>query len=177
MNESLEQATFGGGCFWCTEAVFDELRGVHSVEPAYAGGHVDNPSYEAVCTGTTGHVEVIRINYDPSVITYEQLLGVFFSTHDPTTLNRQGNDVGTQYRSVIFAHDEAQAAAARDFIAGLDGVFPDPVVTTVEDLTNYWPAEDYHRDYFARNPQQGYCAAVIAPKVARFRARYADLLA
>ncbi len=177
MNESLEQATFGGGCFWCTEAVFDELRGVHSVEPAYAGGHVDNPSYEAVCTGTTGHVEVIRINYDPSVITYEQLLGVFFSTHDPTTLNRQGNDVGTQYRSVIFAHDEAQAAPARDFIAWLDGVFPDPVVTTVEDLTNYWPAEDYHRDYFARNPQQGYCAAVIAPKVARFRARYADLLA
>ncbi len=177
-NRELEQATLGGGCFWCTDAVFADLRGVTDVRPGYAGGHVDKPTYEQVCSGTTGHAEVSRITFDPAQLSFEQLLGVYFATHDPTQLNRQGNDIGEQYRSVIFTHDDEQAKVAREFRDRLEeeGVFGAPVVTVVEPLSNYSDAEDYHRDYFERNPNQGYCAAVIAPKVAKFRQRYADLL-
>jgi peptide-methionine (S)-S-oxide reductase len=171
------QATFGGGCFWCTEAVFKELRGVERVESGYAGGAVDAPSYEAVCTGRTGHAEVVRVTYDPSVVSYRDLLEVFFATHDPTQLDRQGADVGTQYRSAVFYADEAQRATAEGVIAELarDGVFDAPVVTTLEPLGTFWPAERYHQDYYARNPRQGYCQVVIAPKLAKFRQRFAEL--
>lgn len=177
-NVRLESATFGGGCFWCTEAVFKDLKGVHEVKPGYMGGQLPEPTYEQVCTGETGHAEVIRVLYDPEVISYGQLLGVFFSTHDPTQLNRQGNDVGTQYRSVIFARTAEQSAAAQAFIGQLeaDGLFSAPVVTAVENEQEFWEAEEVHHDYYARNPEQGYCAVVIAPKVNRFRQEYADLL-
>lgn len=175
----LESATFGGGCFWCTEAVFTELKGVHEVKPGYMGGQLQAPTYEQVCTGETGHVEVIRVLFDPQVISYGQLLGVFFATHDPTQLNRQGNDVGTQYRSVVFARNSEQTAAASAFIAKLeaDDVFGAPVVSTVEPEQEFWEAEEYHHDFYARNPEQGYCAVVITPKVSRFRSEYANLLA
>lgn len=174
----LEEATFGGGCFWCTDAIFRELRGVVSVTPGYAGGHTENPTYEEVCSGTTGHAEVTRIVFDPSVISYRDLLGVYFGTHDPTQLNRQGNDIGTQYRSVIFAHDAEQLQQARDFIAEIERqeVFPAPVVTSVEPLGSYYDAEANHHEFFLRNPQQPYCSAVVAPKVAKFRQAFADRL-
>ncbi len=174
----LESATLGGGCFWCTEAVFKDLKGVHEVLPGYMGGHVDKPTYEQVCTGETGHAEVIRVVYDPGVISYGQLLGVFFATHDPTQLNRQGHDIGTQYRSVIFTRNADQAAAAAAFVSQLqaDEVFDAPVVTVIEPEQEFFRAEDYHHDFYARNPDQGYCAAVITPKVSRFRREYADLL-
>lgn len=177
-SNELSQATLGGGCFWCTDAVFKALRGVTDVRPGYAGGHVQNPSYEQVCTGSTGHAEVSRITFDPSVISFEQLLGVYFGTHDPTQLNRQGNDVGEQYRSVVFAHDEEQARIASEFKARLadQGVFDDSIVTAVEPLSNYYEAEANHHDFFLNNPRQGYCQAVIAPKVARFRQQYSHLL-
>lgn len=177
-EQELKEATFGGGCFWCTEAVFGELEGVLSVVPGYSGGHVADPTYEQVCEGTTGHVEVIRLRFDPARISFGQLLGVFFATHDPTQLNRQGNDVGEQYRSVVFAHDEHQAEEARAFISRLeaDGTFDAPVVTAVEPLSSFYVAEDVHHSFYADNPQQPYCAAVITPKVARFRKEYADLL-
>jgi peptide-methionine (S)-S-oxide reductase len=177
-SRKLEEATFGGGCFWCTDAIFRELRGVVSVTPGYAGGHTENPTYEEVCSGTTGHAEVTRVVFDPAVISYRDLLGVYFGTHDPTQLNRQGNDIGTQYRSVIFAHDAEQLQQARDFIAQIERqeVFPAPVVTSVEPLGSYYEAEENHHEFFLRNPQQPYCSAVVAPKVAKFRQAFADRL-
>ena len=174
-----ERATFGGGCFWCTEAVFRELRGVERVESGYAGGAVENPSYEAVCGGRTGHAEVIRVTFDPAVVSYRDLLEVFFATHDPTTENRQGADVGTQYRSIVLYGDEGQRRAAESLIAELerDRVFEDAVVTKVEPLGTFWPAERYHQEYYARNARQPYCQAVIAPKLAKFRQKFAALRA
>jgi peptide-methionine (S)-S-oxide reductase len=173
-----ESATLAGGCFWCLDGAYRDLSGVISVECGYAGGHVPNPSYELVCTGTTGHAEVIRISYDPAEISYHDLLEVFFSIHDPTTLDRQGGDVGPQYRSAVFFHDEAQAEAARAMIAELERerVFDAPIVTEVTELTEYYPAESYHQDYYRNNPGQGYCQVVIAPKLAKFRSRYAARL-
>jgi len=176
--QGREIATVAGGCFWCVEAIFEDLRGVESVMPGYAGGHVANPTYEQVCTGTTGHAEAIQIIFDPKALSYGDLLRIFLATHDPTTLNRQGADVGTQYRSAIFTHSDAQAKAAREAIAEVtrEKLYKNPIVTEVKPFTNFYPAEEYHRDYFARNPQQAYCRAVIAPKVAKFRAKYSDRL-
>ncbi|QYJ15897.1 Peptide methionine sulfoxide reductase MsrA 2 [Rubrobacter xylanophilus DSM 9941] len=178
MDERLETATLGGGCFWCVEAVFDELRGVERVEPGYSGGHVENPTYEQVCTGRTGHAEVVRVWFDPRQISYRELLEVFFAVHDPTTKDRQGPDVGPQYRSVIFYHDEEQRRTAEEVISELEarGVWERPIVTEVAPLTAFYPAEDYHRDYFRRNPGQPYCQVVIAPKVAKFRKEYLQRL-
>jgi peptide-methionine (S)-S-oxide reductase len=177
-NYDKEIATLAGGCFWCLEAVFDELQGVEKVESGYAGGHVVNPNYRQVCTGTTGHAEVVQITFDPQVITFKDLLKVFFTIHDPTTLNRQGADVGTQYRSAIFYHTPEQKAVADEVIAELtaDKVWDDPIVTEVTPLDEFYPAEDYHRDYFQRNPQQPYCQMVIAPKVAKSRKHFLDKL-
>lgn len=171
---ALATATLAGGCFWCLEAVFDELEGVHAVKSGYAGGHVEHPSYQQVCTGTTGHAEVVRIAYDPAVIGYDDLLRVFFSIHDPTTKDRQGNDVGPQYRSAIFFHDEAQRRAAEAVLREVAeaGIYPGTIVTELGPAGPFYPAEAYHDDYFARNPGQGYCAAVIAPKVAKFRKQH-----
>jgi peptide-methionine (S)-S-oxide reductase len=176
MNEQI--ATLAGGCFWCLEAVFDEVRGVISVESGYAGGHVENPSYQAVCTGMTGHAEVVRVTFDADVVSYKDLLNVFFGIHDPTTLNRQGADVGTQYRSAIFYHDEKQKAIAQEVIQDLEAqqIFDRPIVTTLEKMETFYMAEDYHQEYFANNPNQPYCAAVVAPKVAKFRKLYLDML-
>ena len=175
---STQIATLAGGCFWCLEAVFDEVKGVHSVESGYAGGYVDNPSYKAVCTGTTGHAEVVRVTFDPEVASYKDLLNVFFSIHDPTTLNRQGADVGTQYRSAIFYHDDEQKSIAEEVIKDLEAqnIFGKPIVTTLEEMDKFYVAEDYHQEYFANNPFQPYCAAVVAPKVAKFRKKYLDML-
>ena len=177
MGDRREQATFGGGCFWCLEAVYQELRGVHGVESGYAGGHAQEPTYEQVCNGTTGHAEVVRIDYDPDTISYRQLLEVFFSIHDPTTPDRQGNDVGTQYRSIILYHDDDQRRIAQDIMAEIERetIFDAPLVTQVEPLQQFWPAEEHHRDYYRRNPGQGYCAAVIAPKLAKFRKTFEAL--
>jgi peptide-methionine (S)-S-oxide reductase len=177
-TKRFSEATFGGGCFWCTDAIFRDLRGVEGVKPGYAGGHTENPTYEEVCTGTTGYAEVTRITFDPAVISYRDLLGVFFATHDPTTLNRQGHDIGPQYRSVVFGHDEEQLKEARDFIAEIERqkVFPAPIVTAVELLTSYHEAEENHHDYFRLNPRQPYCSTVVAPKVAQFRQAFADRL-
>lgn len=171
---SEEIATLGGGCFWCLEAVFDELAGVTHVQSGYAGGHTRNPTYQEVCTGTTGHAEVVQITFDPASLTFDDLLRVFFTIHDPTTLNRQGADVGTQYRSAIFYHSSEQKAAAERIIAELerDGVWQDPIVTELVPFTEFSRAEPYHDDYFRRNPDQAYCQAVIAPKVAKFRKEY-----
>lgn len=170
MGEAI--ATLAGGCFWCLEAVFQELRGVSRVVSGYAGGTVPQPSYEQVCTGTTGHAEVVQITYDPEQIRYRDLLDVFFSLHDPTSLNRQGADVGTQYRSAIFYRDEAERAEAAQAMAAVEaaGIYDRPLVTTLEPLEAFYPAEAYHQEYFVRNPAQPYCAAVVAPKVAKFRA-------
>lgn len=174
----METATLGGGCFWCVEAVMQPLNGVHSVVSGYAGGHVPNPTYREICTGRTGHAEVIQVSFDPEVVAYADLLRIFFATHDPTTLNRQGADRGTQYRSVIFYHDDAQHEVARAVIAELeaDDVFQAPIVTEVAPLPVFYPAEDYHQDYYRSNPRQPYCQAVIAPKVAKLRAHYLDKL-
>ena len=171
-------AVLGGGCFWCTEAVFLELDGVLAVEPGYAGGHVPSPTYEQVCGGDTGHAEVVRIDYDADRIGYGDLLQVFFATHDPTTLNRQGADVGTQYRSTIMTLDDEQADQARAFIAALneERVFGSPVVTEVVPLSGWHPAEAWHRRYYERNPHQGYCMVVVGPKVAKFRKQFAGRL-
>ena len=173
-----EIATLAGGCFWCLEAAFGQLRGVEGVASGYSGGTVPNPSYEDVCTGTTGHAEVVQITFDPGVVSYSDLLHVFFTIHDPTTLNRQGGDVGTQYRSAIFYHSPAQKAEAERVIAELQAekVWEDPIVTEVRPLAQFYPAEEYHRDYFRRNPNQGYCRAVVAPKVAKVRKLYFDRL-
>jgi peptide-methionine (S)-S-oxide reductase len=180
MNASphVEKATFGGGCFWCTEAVFLRLRGVQSVVSGYAGGHVQDPTYEQVCSGATGHAECIQITFDPQLVSYVELLKVFFKTHDPTTLNRQGNDIGPQYRSVIFYHNDAQKKAAEEAKAALDaaGAFPRKIVTQIVPYTNFFAAEDYHQDYFARNPRQPYCAAIVRPKVKEFEQVFRDKL-
>lgn len=167
-------ATLGGGCFWCLEAVFEQLQGVHAVRSGYAGGTPANPSYELVCTGTTGHAEVVQVTFDPDVISYRDMLGVFFVTHDPTQLNRQGADAGTQYRSVIFTHDESQRATATAVIAELADaqVFDQPIVTEITPLDVFYPAEVYHQEYYRRNMRQPYCQAVIAPKVAKIRTAY-----
>ena len=174
----LEQATLGGGCFWCLEAVFDELSGVESVESGYAGGHVPDPSYEAVCAGTTGHAEVVQVAFDPARLSYEDLLRVFFSIHDPTTLNRQGGDVGTQYRSAVFYHTPEQRATAEAVIAEMTaaGVWDATIVTEVAPLPEFYPAESYHQNYFENNPAQPYCRAVVAPKVSKFRKLFLEKL-
>lgn len=174
----LAKATFAGGCFWCTEAVYAELKGVTAVTSGYIGGRVPNPTYNDVCTGQTGHAEAIEIEYDPAIVPFEKLLEVFFATHDPTTLNRQGADVGTQYRSGVFYHDDEQKRIAEDVITRLDQarVFPGKIVTEVTKATIFYPAEDYHQDYFARNPFQPYCQAVAAPKVAKVHKFFKDLV-
>lgn len=171
-------ATLAGGCFWCLEAVYDQLKGVTDVVSGYAGGHTANPSYEQVCNGRTGHAEVVQVSFDPDVISYEDILRIFFTIHDPTTLNRQGADVGTQYRSAIFPHDETQAAAARKIMDEITAarLWPNPLVTTIEPLDRFYPAETYHQEYFERNPTQGYCTVVIAPKVVKFRKQFSDRL-
>jgi peptide-methionine (S)-S-oxide reductase len=174
----LAKATLAGGCFWCTEAVYAEIKGVTSVTSGYIGGAVPNPTYKDVCTGQTGHAEAIEIEYDPAVVPFEKLLDVFFTTHDPTTLNRQGADVGTQYRSGVFYHDDEQKRIAEAVIAKLDAakVFPGKIVTEVTKATIFYPAEDYHQDYFATNPFQPYCQAVAAPKVEKVRKVFKDLV-
>jgi peptide-methionine (S)-S-oxide reductase len=171
-------ATFGNGCFWCTEAVFESLEGVISAESGYMGGQTENPTYKEVCTGTTGHAEVIQIQYDPAVITFEELLEAFWSSHDPTTLNRQGNDVGTQYRSVIFYHNSQQENAARSYKDELNSkkVFPDPIVTEISPALQFYIAESYHQDYFNLNGHEPYCAFVIRPKLDKFKKAFADKL-
>ena len=178
-SEKTEIATFGGGCFWCLDAVYRELRGVVRVESGYAGGRRPSPSYEQVCTGTTGHAEVVQITFDPSMITYRDLLSVLFTIHDPTTLNRQGSDVGTQYRSVIFYHSPEQLAEARAMIEELEAenLWDAAIVTELEPAPTFYPAEEYHQDYFRRNPGQGYCTIVVAPKVAKARRKFMAQLA
>ena len=168
---SKEIATLGGGCFWCVEAVYNQLIGVESAISGYMGGHVDNPTYEQVCAKTTGHAEVVNVTFDNEAISFEDVLNIFFATHDPTTLNRQGNDVGPQYRSGIWYHSAEQKRVAEDTIARIeaDGLYRDKIVTEVTRASAFWVAEDYHQDYFVNNPHSGYCAYVIAPKVAKFR--------
>jgi peptide-methionine (S)-S-oxide reductase len=178
MNEqaATEVAILGGGCFWCLEAVYLEVRGVTKVESGYMGGQVDHPTYEQVCAGETGHAEVVRIEFDPAVIGYREMLEIFFTIHDPTTLNRQGNDVGTQYRSVIFTRSPEQEATARQVIACMAGVWDAPIVTELAPEAAWTKAEDYHQDYFRQHPLQGYCAFVVAPKVVKFKKTFADRL-
>lgn len=177
-NGAKEAATLGGGCFWCLEAVFEQLKGVERVESGYAGGAVADPSYEQVCGGDTGHAEVVQITFDPAVLSFGELLDIFFDMHDPTTLNRQGADIGTQYRSVIFYHSPEQKRIAEEKIAALNasGRYRVPVVTQVAPLEAFYRAEDYHQGYFRRNPYKGYCQVVVAPKVAKFREHFADRL-
>jgi len=176
--EAMEVATLGGGCFWCLEAVYLDLEGVQSVRSGYAGGSVPNPSYEEVCRGTTGHAEVVQLTFDPEVVTFGEILEVFFAIHDPTTLNRQGADVGTQYRSVILHHSQDQRETAESLVRTLNaqGIWERPIVTEVSAFQEFFPAEAYHDDYFRRNPGQPYCQAVINPKVAKFRSRFAGKL-
>jgi peptide-methionine (S)-S-oxide reductase len=176
--DNQEKATFGSGCFWCTEAVFERLNGVNKVVSGYAGGTVENPTYEQVCSGKTGHAEVTQITYDPKVITYDELLEVFWKTHDPTTLNRQGNDVGTQYRSVIFYHNEEQRRLAEKYKEELNksGAWDKPIVTEISPFTNFYPAENYHQNYYDNNPAQPYCSFVISPKVEKFEKVFKDKL-
>ena len=179
MNEvNIETATLAAGCFWCVEAVFDDLNGVEDVVSGYSGGHVENPTYHQFCDGNTGHAEVAQIKFDPSVISFKDILRVFFSVHDPTTLNRQGNDVGTQYRSAIFYHDQQQKRDAEEVIKEItgEGIYDAPIVTEVTPFEKFWPAEDYHQEYFAHNPFQPYCRVVIAPKVKKFRDHYREML-
>lgn len=178
MGKELEKATLGGGCFWCTEAVYLELKGVTDVKPGYSGGHVENPTYKQVCDETTGHAEVVQVTFDPDVVSYAEILEVFFMTHDPTTLNRQGNDVGTQYRSAIFYHSEEQKETAENVIRLFteEKVYNKPIVTEVTRFDKFYVAEDYHINYFARNKTQGYCRFVVAPKVEKFRKIFKDKL-
>jgi peptide-methionine (S)-S-oxide reductase len=175
----IEHASLAGGCFWCLEAVYLELKGVHGVQSGYAGGKRPNPTYEQVCSGTTGHAEVVRVEFDPEVVSYKDLLDVFFTIHDPTTLNRQGGDKGTQYRSAIFYESPEQERIARETIAEVNAAktWKDPIVTEVAPLEKFWPAEDYHDNYFALNPQNPYCSVVIAPKVAKARKLFLEKLA
>ncbi|HET9441294.1 MAG TPA: peptide-methionine (S)-S-oxide reductase MsrA [Longimicrobiales bacterium] len=174
----MATATLAGGCFWCLEAAFLRVRGVQRVASGYSGGHVDNPGYRAVCTGQTGHAEVVQLDFDPAQISYHELLEMFFAIHDPTTLNRQGADVGTQYRSAIFYHDDAQKQEAERVIAELNEqkIWDGPIVTEVVPLEKFYPAEDYHREYYDRNPEQGYCQAVISPKLSKLRQKFAGKL-
>jgi peptide-methionine (S)-S-oxide reductase len=175
-NNGIETATFGGGCFWCVEAVFENVRGVKDVVSGYEGGRTKNPNYKQVCTGRTGHAEVCQIKFDPSEVSFEELLEIFWKTHDPTTLNRQGNDIGTQYRSVIFYHSEQQKELAEMYKKKLDasGAFNSSIVTEIKPTDVFYVAEDYHQDYFRNNPNQGYCAAVVRPKVEKFKAVFSD---
>ena len=177
MSQALQTITLGGGCFWCTEAVFVQVQGITDVESGYCNGRTLQPSYEQVCRGDSGHCEVVKLAFDPSVVSAREILEVFFVIHDPTTLNRQGADSGTQYRSGIYWSHPEHEAVAREVIAEMaqSGVYRQPIVTEVQPLANYWPAEDYHQDYFAKNPNQGYCMAVAAPKVAKFRKTFARL--
>ena len=177
-QNNLEEATLGAGCFWCVEAVFQRLEGVTHVVSGYSNGHVNNPTYKAVCEGTTGHAEVARIQFDPSKVSFTDILEVFWNTHDPTTLNRQGNDVGTQYRSGVYYHNETQREQAEAYKAQLDasGAWSKPIVTEIVALDNYYPAENYHQNYFNNNPDQGYCAFVVRPKVEKFQAQFASKL-
>jgi peptide-methionine (S)-S-oxide reductase len=175
---SLKLATFGSGCFWCTEAIFQRLEGVEKVVSGYSGGHVDNPTYEQVCTGTTGHAESIQISYDPAKASYDELLEVFWKTHDPTTKDRQGNDVGTQYRSVIFFHDAEQKKLAESYKArlGAEHIWTRTIVTEIVPFSKFWPAEDYHQNYYNNNPSKGYCAITITPKIEKFKKIFKDRL-
>ncbi|HSL01692.1 MAG TPA: peptide-methionine (S)-S-oxide reductase MsrA [Rubrobacteraceae bacterium] len=177
-SSRTEVATLGGGCFWCLEAVYEDLMGVEKVESGYSGGTVSNPTYRQVCSGTTGHAEVVQVTFDPEVVSFREILEVFFTIHDPTTLNRQGADVGTQYRSAIFYHDEEQRRVAEEVLAELEaeGLWPDPIVTEVKPFDAYYRAEDYHQEYYRNNSYQPYCQVVIAPKVAKFRSRYLEKL-
>lgn len=168
----IEKATIGGGCFWCTEAIYKLVNGVSAVTSGYAGGKTENPTYQQVCGGYTGHAEVVQVEFDPEVITYQEILEIFFSTHDPTSLNRQGADVGTQYRSIILTENEEQTNIARNLIAHLSSDYAKPIVTQIEPLSLFYPAEDYHQDYFEKNPYQGYCRMVVAPKVNKFLKTY-----
>lgn len=178
MSQNLEVATLGGGCFWCLEAVYDQLKGVVEVVSGYSGGHVLNPTYEEVCGKQTGHAEVVQVTFDPSVISYREILEVFFTIHDPTTLNRQGNDVGPQYRSVIFYHSPQQKTVAGEVMQAFtqSRVWENPIVTELTAFDRFYPAEDYHQEYFKRNPYQPYCAFVVGPKLAKFRKQYLDRL-
>ena len=178
-NANLEKATFGSGCFWCTEALFQQLNGVKSVVSGYSGGETANPTYEQVCSGRTGHAEVVQITYDPAVVSFDDLLKVFWQTHDPTTLNRQGHDVGTQYRSAVFYHTDQQRRVAEQYKAQLDaaGTFGGRIVTEITPFKNFYPAEQYHQNYFNLNPAQSYCSAVIRPKLEKFRKEFKELLA
>lgn len=175
---SKEVATLGGGCFWCVEAVFNQLKGVESAISGYMGGHVDNPTYQQVCSKTTGHAEIVNITFDNSVISFQDILNIFFTIHDPTTLNRQGNDVGPQYRSGVWYHSEEQKRIAEATIKRIDteGLYPNKIVTEVTPASTNWVAEGYHQNYFATNPNQGYCSVIIAPKVAKFRKQYLERL-
>jgi peptide-methionine (S)-S-oxide reductase len=177
-DEALETATFGGGCFWCVEAAFDELVGVESTTSGYAGGHVEDPSYEAVCRGNTGHAEVVQVEYDPDRVAFEDLLPVFFAVHNPTTLNREGPDVGSQYRSAVFYHDDAQREATEAFIEELEaqGAYDDPIVTEVEPLDAFWRAEEHHQDYYEKHPDQPYCAVNVPPKLEKVREKFGELV-
>src|SRR5690625_410156 len=177
-HEELQEATFGAGCFWCVEAIFEEVEGIQSVVAGYAGGHKENPNYEQVTTGTTGHAEVTRIVFDPSVVSYEELLEVFWHTHNPTTKNQQGADVGPQYRSVIFYHNTDQKKIAKNSLVDTDrsDLWKDPIVTEIEPITNYTKAENYHQNYYANNPNAGYCSVVIAPKLKKFRSEFSHML-
>ena len=177
-SKRLEVATLGGGCFWCTEAIYSQLKGVENVEPGYAGGKTENPAYEQVCTGTTGHAEVVQITFDPDVISYKETLQIFFSTHDPTTLNRQGPDVGTQYRSIILYNNDEQKITAEQVIKDIteEKIWNNPIATQLEPLKTFYRAEDYHKDYFKHHPDQAYCSLVIAPKVAKFQKLYLSKL-
>lgn len=177
-TNNLETATLGAGCFWCVEAVFDDLKGVVSVESGYSGGHTENPTYREVCSETTGHAEVVNVTFDPNEISFKEILQVFFSVHDPTTLNRQGNDIGTSYRSAIFYHSDGQKRIAEEVIREVteEAVYDDPIVTEIKPFDKFYVAEDYHQEYFANNPTQPYCAAVVAPKVAKFRQKYVNRL-
>ena len=174
----MQQAILAGGCFWCTEAVLKDVRGVHRIESGYIGGHTPNPDYRSVCSGATGHAEAVRVTFDPAQVSYKDLLGLFFATHDPTSLNRQGADVGTQYRSAVFPLTPEQDAQTRDVIADLTAqdVFGKPIVTTIEPASEFFVAEDYHQNYYENNPRQPYCMAVIAPKVSKMRQYYSDRL-
>ncbi len=173
----MAQATLGGGCFWCIEAALTRLEGVEDVVPGYAGGHTEDPTYQEVCSGTTGHAEVVQVTYDPDVISYRELLHVFFSMHDPTTKDRQGADVGTQYRSIVLTHDDEQARTVKGVIDELEeAIFDDPIVTEVEPLETFYVAEDKHHDYYENNPEQGYCRMVIDPKIKKLRAQWKDKL-
>jgi peptide-methionine (S)-S-oxide reductase len=176
--KTYETATLGGGCFWCTEAIYKELKGVESVLPGYSGGHVKDPSYKEVCTGQTGHAEVVQIKFDPAQVSFAEILEVFFKVHDPTTLNRQGNDIGTQYRSVVFYHSEGQKQTAEKIIRLFkeEKFYEDPIVTEVTKFEAFYPAEDYHKDYLARNPENSYCRMVVSPKVKKFEKIFKDKL-